>query len=125
MKTRQAICVALADFTSLPSTAAHADPRIMEATALAMAEMDAWAERVLVMPLFPEPQAGKNIPNDVRANYVAYIRISMAIQELEKVMVMDAVQHPKKNELVNALKVWANRAMKAAEPNGNTIYGTE
>ena len=124
MKTRPAICVAPADLASPHYNDAPVDLTALATRAAALAEMDAWAERALQMPLFTEP-AAQNIPNDVRANYVAYLRISIAIQELEKVMVIDAVQHPKKNELVNALKIWANRAMKAAEPNGTQTYGTE
>jgi hypothetical protein len=124
MKTRPVICVAPADLTSPHLNDAPVDQTALASRAAALAEMDAWAERALQMPLFTEPPA-QNIPNDVRANYVAYLRISIAIQELEKVMVIDAVQHPKKNELVSALKVWANRAKKAAEPNGTPTYGTE
>lgn len=123
-KIRPAICVAPADLASDHYNDAHPDQRAMATRAAALAEMDEWAERALQMPLIPD-QPAQNIPNDVRANYVAYLRLSMAIQELEKVMVIDAVQHPKKNDIVLALKTWANRAWKAAEPNGPKPYGTE
>lgn len=128
MKTRQVICVADADFSLPPSPDAHPDPRIEQARAVALAELDAWAEKVLTMaPLFNDNHIKHldGIPNDVRANYVAYLRLSMAIQQLETVAVLDCVKHPKRNELVNALKVWANRAMKAADPNSSQPFGTE
>lgn len=128
MKTRQVICVADADFSLPPSPGAHPDPRIEQARAVALAELDEWAERILTMaPLFNDNHVRQvdGIPNDVRANYVAHIRIGMAIQQLETVCVLDCVKHPKRMELINALKVWANRAMEAADPNTKGPYRTE
>jgi hypothetical protein len=128
MKTRQVLCVADADFTLPPLSGAHPDQRIEQARAAALAELDAWAEKALtVAPLFTDNhiQQVDGIPNDVRANYVAYLRISMAIQQLETVGVLDCVKHPKRNDLIAALRVWANKAMKAADPNSPQPFRTE
>lgn len=114
MRTHPIICVAPADLTLPPSIDVQEAVRIEQARAAALLDFDVWIDRIFCMSLFPE-KPKSNLSNEARANYVAYLRITMAMQQLATVEILDCVKHPKRKGIVDALAVWADKALAAAE----------
>lgn len=100
--------------------------------AIALAELDEWAMSVLEKQTPPQllgnvlEDQPDRISNERRANYVAALRLHMAIEQISTAMAIDlAVKHPKGADIVKALKEWANRAHAVAEPSDTQrVYST-